>query len=813
MGDFMPARVRTSVLLALGGGALFAMAAQARAEEGGVSAATATIGAPAAVEPPSPDSTLFGEVVVTGSRHAAANVAPTQALLTAVEPQSVVTKRFIDDFIPVSGDYSQTIKFTPSFSFSAPNGAGGSESKSQVLRGFADGQYNVTIDGIPFGDSNDFTHHTTSFFPAGVLGSVVVDRGPGQADTVGYATFGGTVALHSRSLTDDAGGLLEGSAGSFGDRVVRGEVQSGALNATGTRFLVDYLYHRTDGALDFAGLHTQQVVFKLEQPLGPKWDLGFFASYNHTLYDNWAQTTPLQTALYGKDFGALNDNPRSILYRDYNLKSKQTDVEYVQLKGELFSVSVENKLYTYGYQNKERNGDNQTNLGLVPAVATSGFGTPVGPKGNLDVRGNRTLNDYRDYGDIFDASKAIAAGLASGVFRTGIWWEHQDNHRQQNEVDWTLGGVPVSAPGIDPTTFLGKNALGQTGVGATLYDLQSTTDTVQPFVEYVWKPLPNVEITPGYKHVDFRRHLDGPVNQTALIPVDTVADYSANLGYITGNWRILPSTAVYGEVAQGFLAPNANTLYTPDLTRSNFQPQKTLNYQTGVVYTSSRLIADVDLYYIDFNNFITTATDFSVTPNESYSINGGGVIYKGVEAEGTLVLGYGLSLFAGGSVNSAKTKGSNRLQGQDLWVAGAPDYTAALGPIFDNHDFYASLLTKRVGTRYFGANRTNLTPNNGQLVPTAASEIVDPVTGRVFTSNRLAPYQTTDLTVGYRFTRIPPLAERLRVEFQVQNLFNSRRATDGNGRLLAGRDAVDPANSTFQYLSPRAYYGSLTLEF
>ena len=784
-------------MLALGLFALASAASQARAAEDG-SASTA------AAQPP-PDGTLFGEVVVTGNRHTAATVAPTQALLTAVEPQSVVSQRFIDDFVPVSGDYSQTIKFTPSFSFSAPNGAGGSESKSQVLRGFADGQYNVTIDGIPFGDSNDFTHHTTSFFPAGVLGSVVVDRGPGEADTVGYATFGGTVALHSRALTDQAGGLIEGSAGSFNDRVVRGEVQSGALNATGTRFLADYLYHRTDGALDFAGLHTQQFVFKIEQPLGPKWDLGFFASYNHTLYDNWAQTTPRQTALYGKDFGALNDNPRSILYRDYNLKSKQTDVEYVQLKGELFSVEIENKLYTYAYQNKERNGDNQTDLGLTPTVPTSGFGTPVGPKGNLDVRGNRTINAYRDYGDVFDATKPISAGFASGALRTGVWWEHQDNHRQLDEVDWTLGGIPVSAPGIDPNTFLGRNALGQTGAGATLYDLQSTTDTVQPVVEYVWQP--------GYKHVDFRRHLDGPVNQTSLIPVDTVAEYSANLGYITGNWRVLPSTSVYGEVAQGFLAPNANTLYTPDLTRSNFQPQKTLNYQTGVVYTSSRLVADIDLYYIDFNNFITTATDFSVSPNQTYSINGGGVVYKGVEAEGTLVLGYGVSLFAGGSYNSAKTKGSNQRQGQDLWVAGAPDYTIGVGPIFDNHDFYGSLLTKRVGTRYFGANRTNLNPVNGQLVPTAAAEIVDPVTGRVYTSNRLAPYQTTDLTVGYRFGRIPPLAERLRVEFQIQNLFASRRASDQNGRLLANRDAIDPANTTFQYLPSRAFYGSLKLEF
>ena len=259
--------IRDAVMLSLGGAALLAFFDWAHGEE-------------PKTPPPAIDSTgvLFSEVVVTAKRFTAANVAPTQTSLNAVEPQAIVSQRFIENFIPVSGDYTQTIKYTPSFSFSSPNGAGGSESKSQVLRGFADGQYNVTIDGIPFGDSNDFTHHTTSFFPAGILGSVTVDRGPGQADTVGYATFGGTVGLHSRLLTDDASGLLEGAAGSYNDKVVRAEAQSGKLNASGTQFLVDYLYHRTDGALDFAGLHTQQVVFKIQQPLGPHWDIGFFAT-------------------------------------------------------------------------------------------------------------------------------------------------------------------------------------------------------------------------------------------------------------------------------------------------------------------------------------------------------------------------------------------------------------------------------------------------------------------------------------------------------------------------------------------------------
>jgi iron complex outermembrane receptor protein len=71
------------------------------------------------------------------------------------------------------------------------------------MRGFQDGQYNVTYDGIPFGDANGETHHTTSYFPAKVLGGEVIDRGPGTAADIGENTFGGTIGLLSKDPRPD----------------------------------------------------------------------------------------------------------------------------------------------------------------------------------------------------------------------------------------------------------------------------------------------------------------------------------------------------------------------------------------------------------------------------------------------------------------------------------------------------------------------------------------------------------------------------------------------------------------------------------
>ena len=282
---------------------------------------------------------------------------------------------------------------------------------------------------------------------------------------------------------------------------------------------------------------------------------------------------------------------------------------------------------------------------------------------------------------------------------------------------------------------------------------------------------------------------------------------------VSANWRVEPSTSLYAQVARGFLAPNANVFYTASVSKNDFQPQKTTNYQAGIAHQRGRLNADVDAYYIDFANFITTATDFTVTPNQTYSINGGGVIYKGVEAQASLTLAHDISAFAAGSINSAKTKGSDKLSGGDLWIAGAPDHTASLGLLYDDGGLYGTVLGKRVGARYFGSNRTNLRFQDGQLVPTAAAQIVDPVTGRSYVSNRLGAYDTVDLTLGFRF-KAPPVGRSLKVEFQIQNLLDNRQASDTNGRLLAkAGDVIDPAATTFTYLAPRAFSGAITLGF
>src|SRR5487761_2792354 len=158
-----------------------------------------------------------GTGVVTAAENPASAIyqAPTQASLLATEPQSIINQHYIQENASAGANYTDIISIAPSVVSIDPNGPGMMETQSLTIRGFQDGQYNVTFDGIPWGDSNDFTHHSTSYFMPQDIGGIVIDRGPGDASNIGNATFGGTVAVTSKLPSAVAETSLYGSTGSW----------------------------------------------------------------------------------------------------------------------------------------------------------------------------------------------------------------------------------------------------------------------------------------------------------------------------------------------------------------------------------------------------------------------------------------------------------------------------------------------------------------------------------------------------------------------------------------------------------------------
>lgn len=165
-------------------------------------------------------------VTVEAAITLAVEAAPSQSSLEAKSAESVISSTYIRNFISATGDYSDVLQMSPGTFSVSPNGPGLGDTKT-FFRGFKDGTYNMTFDGIPFNDTNDPTHHSWVWFPTPFIGSTVFDRSPGDATSVGPANAGGSVNILSRELTVDQDVQATISYGSFNTRMWSLDYDSG----------------------------------------------------------------------------------------------------------------------------------------------------------------------------------------------------------------------------------------------------------------------------------------------------------------------------------------------------------------------------------------------------------------------------------------------------------------------------------------------------------------------------------------------------------------------------------------------------------
>ena len=187
------------------------------------------------------------EVQADASTSVAAQLAPMDARLDARSARTEITSHFIENYTTPTADNTEMIFFAPGTFSVNPNGSGLGDSKN-FFRGFSDGNYDITFDGIPYEDTNSPTHHSWAFFPAPFIGSIDFDRSPGTASTVGPTPFGGSINMFSKTLRQEPDIIGSTSYGSFNTILSDVQVNSGALGANKkTHFLADFNHLTSDG--------------------------------------------------------------------------------------------------------------------------------------------------------------------------------------------------------------------------------------------------------------------------------------------------------------------------------------------------------------------------------------------------------------------------------------------------------------------------------------------------------------------------------------------------------------------------------------
>ena len=123
-------------------------------------------------------------------------------------------------------DFSDITQAAPGTISYSTNGIGNGQAKTW-FRGFKDGDFTMTWDGVPFQDSNDPTHHSWAYVPAPAISYVDFDRSPGTASDVGPTNFAGSVHLFSPRMGNAMSIKGSESYGSFNTQEYLGEFNSG----------------------------------------------------------------------------------------------------------------------------------------------------------------------------------------------------------------------------------------------------------------------------------------------------------------------------------------------------------------------------------------------------------------------------------------------------------------------------------------------------------------------------------------------------------------------------------------------------------
>ncbi len=291
----------------------------------------------------------------------AAQLAPLDARLDARSARTEISDHYIENFTSPVADYSEVIALSPgTFNVNA-NGVGLGDSKN-YFRGFADGQYDITFDGIPFEDTNSPTHHSWAFFPSQFIGGIDFDRSPGSASTIGPTPFGGSINLLSepaRSQQDLRSGV---SYGSFNTVLYDANYTTGDFGPGKKMNLwLDVHHLSSDGFQTYNHQRRTAGALKYQYKLSERTTLTGFSSVLSldTNTPNFNSPQRSEVAANGYNY-LLNNNPGSSEYHGYNFYHVPTDFEYVGLKRELGrGWYLDTKPYTYSYNNHQNYANTQ----------------------------------------------------------------------------------------------------------------------------------------------------------------------------------------------------------------------------------------------------------------------------------------------------------------------------------------------------------------------------------------------------------------------------------------------------------------------
>ncbi len=679
----------------------------------------------------------------------AAETSPAGNLLDATSARTEISSAVIQNFMAPVADFAEVIEQAPgAFSING-NGIGLGQGKS-YFRGFADGQYTMTFDGIPFEDTNSPTHHSWASFPSQWISSTDFDRSPGQASSFGPTNFGGSINMKSPELqaSPDIRGTF--TTASFNTKLYSMDAESG-LFGPGHKdsVLLNINAMTSDGYQTFNNQQRDAGYGKFQHRFSSRTSLSLYGGvvdiWNNT--PNTTSATRAQIAQYGDNY--LMDGtpllasgaPDPYYYGNFKYHV-QTDFEYAGYATDFGNGwKLDTKLYTTRYWNKQfyQNGATINTTTSKPSAVDK-------------------LNGYRHAGDTLIVSKESRYG----VFRSGTWydWAYTDRYQYPSN--------PFT--GLD--TPLGN------------FHEHFITQSFQPFAEFEWHAARRLVVTAGIKAADYKMSLNqyqdngktvGCIGGKSTVDPGTGApwcpsggstaffahsvNYNNWLPTLTARYRMWKQWSTYAQFAEGSVIPPSNVF---DITGGNVltPPKPTLakTYQAGSVLKENRFTLDFDAYYIHFQNGYQSYLDPVTT--ERVFVSTGPSNTKGVEMEYNVPIAYGVSLYGNLSFGSAKYQTGPNYPNGGKWIDSAPSDVEGLSLLWQHRNYDMGMTYKRVGT-YYNDNGTLPYLVNGISIPVPVDEAV-----------KITPYGIVNVFMNYTIKNASYL-RGTKIQLAINNLADS----------------------------------------
>ncbi len=714
----------------------------------------------------------------------AAQYAPMDGLLEARSARTEISNAFIQNFTSPDADFSEIIQMAPgTFSINS-NGVGLGDSKT-YFRGFPDGDYDITFDGIPFEDTNSPTHHSWAFFPAPWIGGVDFDRSPGDAATVGPTPFGGSINLLSRELSpvlNIRGGI---SYGSFNTLLTDVQVDSGNIGTTNHQLLLTADFNRltSDGFQTGNAQERNAGALKVQFKLSPKTTLTGFSGVLllDTNTPNTKGPTRAQVNTLGYNYLLETTDPTQANYAAYNFYHVPTDFEYVGIHSDITSkISFDVKPYTYSYYNQQNYAAQPKTgaINLTNCVPVATKATATSAAVSIQPCGTDKLNSYRKYGE---TSTVDFFTGKYGVIRTGLWYEWATTSRHQTPQNPITG-----ADDLLPN-----------------FNEQFYTTSYQPFTEYEYHATSKLTLTGGFKYAHYNMNLTqyadngktigniNPINKQPFTVLNHNVGYNAYMPSFDANYRVKTNLSVYGQYATGSIIPPSNVFDVASAT-VGVPPKPTTAYtfQGGTVYKQKFFTADADFYYTHFGNGYTAPAD----PNGVVYSPAGDSVSKGFEGEANFYLTHGFNFYANGTAGSAHYVSQSLTSSTSTtattvanpnyqqWVANTPANTEAIGLTYQRKNIDGGYFHKRVGPMW----------NDGTFASGIAANQYIPID----------PFNIDDLFLNYTIRSNSHL-DGTKLRFSANNLLDTRNITSlTSGTTAVAGTAFAPSNGDTLGLTP-----------